>query len=447
MKRRIAAYLVVAASLATSLLAQTPYVLDVPQASLDRVLTAYGMTLVEPLNTEGGAYLVTAPGTQPSSALIAQVTADPSVTDFEADAAIEEVEADPKSKVQPDLSALQALIAGAVPQVYLGVTVPSFYAGQPTAAAIHLPQVQQAVLGGAPIVAVIDTGIDPDHPALAKSIVSGYDFTRNIAGIPSELDDLNREESGALLYSSSVALTSKTQPLQLTQSTVVILDPATIALLSGTGQTLGYFGHGTMTAGLIHLVAPTALIMPLKAFNSDGSSDLANVVRAIYFAADNGANVISMSFSSETASPQLQAAMGYARSKGLICVAAGGNDGEQEMVYPAGFEEILGIGSINASNGRSSFSNYGVDSVKMAAPGEALLTTYPGNNYAGVWGTSFSSALVAGSAALLLQASPGSGSDSIRSALQNGSPLASSLGLGESRLDLLPALSSLSGDN
>src|SRR5713226_4971518 len=116
---------------------------------------------------------------------------------------------------------------------------------------------------GAGIVAIIDTGVDPYQPLLSSALVPGYDFTRGIAGSASELADINQ----------STAATLQSQPV-----------PA-------------YFGHGTMVAGLVHLVAPTAKIMPLKAFNADGTAKTSDIVQAIYYAADHGANVINMSFS------------------------------------------------------------------------------------------------------------------------------------------------------
>src|SRR5450759_481673 len=143
--------------------------------------------------------------------------------------------------------------------------------------------------------------------------------------------------------------------------------------------------------------------MPLKAFKSDGSANLSDIIQAIYYAADHGATVISMSFDTETPSPDLKQAIATAMSRGAICVAAAGNEGEQELTYPAGFSGVVGVSSTTPTDGRSVFSNYAVPSVFMSAPGEALITTYPGNNYAGVWGTSFSTALVSGTVALLSQ--------------------------------------------
>src|SRR2546426_10763559 len=79
-----------------------------------------------------------------------------------------------------------------------------------------------------------------------------------------------------------------------------------------TRQVPRTFGHGTMVAGIIHLVAPTAQIMPLKAFETDGRAHLFEILRAIYYAVDHGAKVINMSFSTEQRSAEMKRAINYA---------------------------------------------------------------------------------------------------------------------------------------
>ena len=128
--------------------------------------------------------------------------------------------------------------------------------------------------------------------------------------------------------------------------------------------------------------------------------------QAIYYAVDQGATVISMSFSMSSPSPELQQALSYAASKRVVCVASAGNGGAERKTYPAAFSRVIGVGSVNARDLRSPLSNHG-DSAKTSAPGEAVITTYPGNNYAGVWGTSFATALVCGAAALMQHVRPG----------------------------------------
>ena len=100
----------------------------------------------------------------------------------------------------------------------------------------------------------------------------------------------------------------------------------------------------------------------------------------------------------------------------------------------------MGVGSTDAQDQRSLFSDYGSPSVQMAAPGEALITTFPGNNYAGVWGTSFSTALTSGAVAMLAKVAPQVTPNQAADALAHGHPLPQELGLGNSRLDLYSSI-------
>jgi len=116
------------------------------------------------------------------------------------------------------------------------------------------------------------------------------------------------------------------------------------------------------------------------------------------------------------------------------------------LTYPAGFSGVIGVSSTTPTDGRSVFSNYAVPSVLMSAPGEALITTYPGNNYVGVWGTSFSTGLVSGTVALLSQAANPWSLGTAMDALDQGHPLPETLGLGDVRLDVFASLSAVRRD-
>jgi len=168
-----------------------------------------------------------------------------------------------------------------------------------------------------------------------------------------------------------------------------------------------------MTAGLIHLVAPQAKIMPLKSFQADGSGYNSDILRAIYYAVGHGAKVINMSFNYTTYSQELATAVNYATANGVICVAAAGNSGEKATVYPGALKGVIDVASTSNNDTPSTFSNYGAPPVWLAAPGEGVMTTYPFGTYAAGWGTSFSTPLVSGEVALMVSASNGKGSTSV----------------------------------
>jgi subtilisin family serine protease len=320
---------------------------------------------------------------------------------------------------------------------FYGTTVRVTYAEQPTMTLIGMAQAHVLFGGGKGIVAIIDTGIDPSHPALSQSLVPGYDFTRKTTFV-SELLDLDPLSMAALTQSTVAFLDNF--PAKLNQSTVAFLDQSTVAFLDTRLPVA--FGHGTMIAGLAHLVAPTAKIMPLKVFRADGSANVADIVEAVYYAVDHGATVINMSFNLTAQSPDLSQAINYAAAHKVICVASGGNMGNKVKLYPAGDRYVIGVGSTNHLDKRSQFSNHGVSSVTTAAPGEALVTLFPGNHYAGVWGTSFSAALVSGGVALMESIRKSHSESDIRDALEHGHPI--DLGMGDGRLDLITSLTYLS---
>lgn len=315
------------------------------------------------------------------------------------------------------------------------------YVNQPAAGIVEVQTSQnQFHVTGAGIVADIDTGVDPNHPVLQPVLLQGYDFTRNQPGA-SEMNDSSSVPSPS-------CTTTCSGPAKVNQSSAAILDQSSAAILD-SGQ-YSAFGHGTMVLGIIHLVAPTAQLLPLKAFKSDGTANLSDILRAIYYAVQQGnANVINMSFDTKTASAELKNALDYANQLGLTCVASSGNDGAQETVYPAALQtDVMGVASVGSTSStdgtRSSFSNFGNSIVWVAAPGEQIVTTYPYSTYAAGWGTSFSTPFVSGAAALLHALRTAITESESMTAMANAAPLTET-GMGKGRLDLVPALQSLSG--
>jgi subtilisin family serine protease len=318
------------------------------------------------------------------------------------------------------------------PVNYFGTWVWNGYVNQPAAQIIRVSQAQSVFhVSGTGIVADIDTGVDPNHPALRGVLLPGYDFTRNRPG-GSEMPDLAQSSSSAC---------NSCQPAFVNQHTAAMVDQHTAAMVDGAPYAA--FGHGTEVVGVIHLVAPTAHILPLKAFHADGTANLSDILRAIYYAVQNNANVINMSFDLSTNSQELTNAVNFAASHNVVSVASSGNDGKQEVVYPAALQNVMGVASTNNSDQRSSFSNYGNQVVWVAAPGENIVTTYPFGTYAASSGTSFSSPFVSGTASLLFNLSPNMNQSKAALAVAHAKWLGPSMGNG--RLDVFRALSALGG--
>ena len=377
--------------------------------------------------TQGHTYLVTS-----SNNLVNQVV-DPILNKVAQTFGIQSVEADQRLPMPGvPLNNMPAGLYDTAPVNYFGTVVWHGYAAQPAAQIIRLTDAQNGFrISGGGIVAVIDTGVDPNHPVLRASLVPGFDFTRNQAGA-SEWLDISSLLTGPVNTSSQ-----NQQPVLVQQSTAAVLDQSTAAVLDG--QPYSAFGHGTMTAGLVHLVAPKAKILPLKAFSSDGTGYLSNILAALYYAVQHYANVVNMSFDLTTSSPALAQAVSDANRAGVILVAAAGNESTNAPVYPAALNGfVMGIASTSIADKRSSFSNFGPADVWLAAPGENIVSTYPGGTYASASGTSFSSPLVAGTAALLFSAKQPINQTQAANALKHGRLLTPDLNNG--RLDVYQAV-------
>lgn len=206
-------------------------------------------------------------------------------------------------------------------------------------------------------IAVIDSGICSDHPDLEGKILEGWDYIDN---------DNNPEDE---------------------------------------------FGHGCGVSGLIAAginnqigiagVYPNARIMPLKVLDKNGIGAYSDLAKALIYATDNGADIINMSLGGYIDSEIIREAVSYATSKGVFLVAAAGNTGNNDILYPAKLEGVISVGSIGTEGAISSFSSRNKD-INIWAPGENIISTASDGSYRVNNGTSYATALVSGTISLRL---------------------------------------------
>lgn len=272
--------------------------------------------------------------------------------------------------------------------------------------AVKAPTAWQTQHGSAAIkIAVIDSGIDVGHPDLAPKIVSTYN-----------------------------AVTGST----------VITDAV---------------GHGTFVAGVAAAQTDNGIgvagagydtrLIGVKIAGSDGSISVDDEVAGIRWAADHGANIINLSLGGPDYSSAELTAVTYAQSKGVLVVAAAGNQGDTVKQYPAAYPGVVAVGATDsARTARADFSSYG-PWVRLAAPGVGIVSTAPRagsqffpttSGYAAGDGTSFSAPLVAGEAALLKAQNPAQSVAQLRLALIASAHGYQNRGLGAGQVDFAAAL-------
>jgi len=236
------------------------------------------------------------------------------------------------------------------------------------------------------IVAVIDTGVDLDHPDLKNRLVEGY----NVYTEGSDADD--------------------------------------------------DVGHGTHVAGIIAAeinnyegiagIAPHTRIMPVKVLDSTGAGSTYAVAQGIIWATDHGAKVINLSLGNYAEAQFLHDAIQYAYDRDVVLVAATGNDHTESPGYPAAYDEVLAVGATDSKGQLAQFSNYGTY-IDVAAPGVSIASTYPGNQYAALSGTSMASPHAAALAAMIRSVNPSLSNEEIMELMRS-----TSTDLGESGHDI-----------
>src|SRR6266567_4166506 len=276
-----------------------------------------------------------------------------------------------------------------------------WYAGQRAMKLIRADQAMAYSKGRGVVVADLNSRVDYAHPALIGHLTGGYDFVSGRTSTGNTLDQssagfLDQSSAGFLDQSSAGFLDQSTASF-LDQSSAGFLDQSTASFLDSSNPASG---HGTFCAALIAAVAPESMIMPLRVFDDAGDADTFSIAKATRYAVRNGAQVINMSFGMTSASPAVQQAIAFATASGVTVVASAGNDNSAAAQYPAAYSGVISAAATDLTDKKASFSNYG-NTIYVTAPGVNLISAYPGGRYAMGSGTSFSTALVSGEAALL----------------------------------------------
>lgn len=266
------------------------------------------------------------------------------------------------------------------------LSCPTSLEGQPELRAVGAPAAWDVSSGSPAVtVAVLDTVADTSHPDLTGKVRAGPDFVRERCSRPTSLARHGTAVAGIVGARTDNALGMASLGWQTSVLSVGVLDGC---------------GVGTGSA----------------------------IATGIRYAVDVGARIVNLSLSGE-ANPAVGDAVAYARARGVLVVAAAGNDGSSTPAFPAAYAGVLGVASTDSGATRlSSFSNWG-PWLDLAAPGESILSTAPGGGYASFDGTSFAAPLVSAAAALVLARHPAWDGDDVTVRLVRSARAAPAAGL------------------
>jgi len=350
--------------------------------------------------------------------------------------------------IEPDSVQLSPGGHGAVFSVS-PTTAANFYRNQPAMKRVNLQSALPRATGRSIVIADINAMVDVRHPALVGHLTAGAEFLQGTCGSRSSLNQsaggfldqsaggfLDQSAGGFLDQSAGGFLDQYTT--FLSESTASFLDPLTASSLDRMSPA---HGHGTMVAGILAVMAPDAMIMPLRAFDDNGCGTTYNIAKAVKYAVSHGAQVINMSFGISGQTQTLKKTIEEAVNAGVTVVASAGNGNTSAPQYPAGYPGVLGVAATNLKDVKASFSNYG-STIFVSAPGSNIISAYPGGYYAELSGTSFSAPMVAAEAALLQSLKTSGWKNSIAAGVDNIDAVnpAYTGQLGTGRINLLKAL-------
>lgn len=241
-----------------------------------------------------------------------------------------------------------------------GTPISDPYRMQPSALNIRVNEALDIATGEGVVVAVLDSGVDLDHPFLLENMIDGYDFVDNDNDPSEEADGIDNDGDGLIDESA---------------------------------------GHGTHVSGIINLVSPSVKIMPIRIFDTEGHATYFNAATAIVYAVDHGADVINLSGNGPDDTPLLNSAIAYAWQNGVVVVAAAGVN---EIRYPGSYDQVISVGTVDDADYRSDFARYENNLPTVYAPGMNIFSGYLDGGLAEWTGNSMATPFVAGEVALML---------------------------------------------
>jgi len=269
------------------------------------------------------------------------------------------------------------------------------------------------------ILAIIDTGIDYNHPDLVGSLWINSPEDINGDG-EVDLRDMNNLDDDGNGYVDDVFGWDFTDAPRFADGGDY-RDPDNDPMDEYSG------GHGTKIAGIIAAqtsnyrgvaaLTPGAKVMNLRAGTARGFLEEDDVARAVLYAMNNGARVINMSFGDVVVSRFLKDVIEYAYSEGIIVIASAGNSGTDVIHYPSGLPETISVGASDKSDQIAGFSNWG-HTIDLVAPGVEIISPRAGGGYEMTNGTSFSAPMITATAGLLLSNNPEFSPEQIRNLLK-----------------------------
>jgi subtilisin family serine protease len=320
-------------------------------ATITQINATYGSTVVEPFPGSTDIFLLGLPASSGVKKTVEQMVSDPRLL-----------------YAEPNFFA-QSPEGGGRHRAF-GVSDVAPTSDEYAAQALGLEPAHSITQGEGTTVAVVDTGAQLDHPALAANFkrVNRYDFVGN-----------------------------DTDPSDRPVGKDADCD----------GDKDEMVGHGTHVAGIVDITAPEAKIMPLRVLDTEGYGNVFTIAKAVYFAEQNRADVINLSLGSPSRSKLLQEVIEGATANGVVVAAAAGNSNSFVAEYPAAgngvaasADGLVAVTSVNRYDQKSDFANYG-KWVDIAAPGESIRSTFPVSKYAYWSGTSMATPFVSGQAALI----------------------------------------------